>query len=64
MANLDEILNFAIPALLIIVVCAFIYTKFLKPWLLPHLVNLWEWITKPRERGGSDNPGKKEIIFE
>jgi hypothetical protein len=62
MANLDQILNIAIPTLLFLIVFGYIYTKLLEPWVVPHLRNLWEWI-----KGGGTAihmPQKKEIIYE
>jgi len=60
MASLDSILNFAIPAILILVAFGFIYTKFLKPWVVPWVISFWEWIQ------GKEMPTihrKKEIVY-
>jgi len=40
--TLDQIMNIVIPALLIIVVIGFVWTKFIEPWVLPMLIKLWD----------------------
>jgi len=58
---LDSILNFAIPALLIVIAFGFVYVKFIGPYVVPWLVQLWEWL-KGKET--TTTSGKKEIIYE
>ena len=41
--NLEDILNFAIPTLLLLIALGFVYVKFLSPWVIPMLSRLWEW---------------------
>jgi hypothetical protein len=42
---LDEILNWGIPALLIIITLGFLWTKFISPWVVPMVQNIFEWIS-------------------
>ena len=44
MASLDEVLNFLVPAVLVLIAGGFIYTKFVSPWIIPHAKKLWEWL--------------------
>jgi hypothetical protein len=44
MPTLDQILNFGIPALLIIITLGFLWVKFIEPWCLPMLSKFWEWL--------------------
>lgn len=60
MATLDSILNFAIPALLILIALGFIYTKFIKPWVVPHLIRLWEYLNDSQ----SHTTHVKEVTYE
>lgn len=60
MVSFNEVLNFAIPALLVIVAFGFVYVKFLEPYVVPLFIKLWEWL-KGRETSTST---KKEILYE
>lgn len=62
MVNFDEILNVGIPILLILIAVGFVYTKFLGPWLVPHLKNLWIWMNGQTLPTLGSN--KKEIVYE
>ena len=62
MASLDEILNFAVPAILILIVLGFVYTKFLEPMIIPWLKRMWEKTNTPTQEGGSSFR-KKEIVY-
>jgi hypothetical protein len=44
-ANLDELLNWGIPALLIIITLGFLWTKFINPWVLPMVKSIYDWIS-------------------
>ena len=60
MTTLDSILDFVIPFVLILLFIGFIYTKFLDPWLMPHLKRLIAYL-----RGeGKEEIKVKEIIYE
>lgn len=63
MASLDSILNWAIPTLLILVAFGFVYTKFLSPYLVPHLVKLWAYMNGEGRQVTVDNR-RKEIVYE
>jgi hypothetical protein len=63
MAYLDSILNFGIPAILILITLGFLYTKVIQPWVLPLLAKLWEWMKGNKEEG-SPATTKREIIYE
>jgi hypothetical protein len=58
--NLDEILNFAIPALLLIIAFGFCYTKFIQPWIVPHLIKFWEYLNNTQ----ATNHSVKEVTYE
>jgi uncharacterized membrane protein len=58
--QLDAILNFAIPALLILIALGFVYTKFIKPWIVPHLIKFWEYLNDSQ----SHTTHVKEIAYE
>ena len=60
MATLDSILNFAIPALLILVAFGFVYVKFLDPWVVPLLRKFWDWLNIQSE----NKKFNKEIVYE
>ena len=60
--TLSQTLGWAIPTLLIVIALGFIYVKFLKPWVMPMLKNLWGWTTKQRET--SQHHGPREVSFE
>jgi len=49
MASIDEILNFVVPAVLILIAAGFLYTKFIGPWVVPMLAKLWGWISGSSE---------------
>ena len=61
MVNLNEILNFGIPALLVLIAFGFIYTKFIDPWLMPHLLRFWDYLSNKEV---STSTGKREITYE
>lgn len=63
MANLDQILNFAIPAILILVVVGFLWTKVLGQFLGPLFVRLWEWMKGNGEKT-TQHTGKREIVYD
>jgi uncharacterized membrane protein len=58
--QLDAILNFAIPALLIVIALGFVYTKFLKPWVVPYLIKFWEYLNDTQQ----NTTHVKEISYE
>jgi len=60
MATLDSILNFLIPLLLMLIAFGFVYTKFLKPWVVPHLIKLWEYSQGTHQ----NNNIAREITYE
>ena len=61
-SSFDSVLNWLIPALLILVVVWFIWSKFLQPTLWPAIVKLWNKLFgEKREDTGGKN---KEITFE
>jgi hypothetical protein len=57
----DKILNFAIPALLILVVIAFVWTKMIGAWLGPQLAKFWQWL---KGEGEAQQHKRKEIVYE
>lgn len=63
MATLDSILNFAIPAILILIAVGFVYTKFIQPWVVPHLIKLWEKIRESGNNPQTENT-RREIVYE
>ena len=63
MATLDSILNWLVPTILILVVVGFVYTKFISPWVVPHLIRLWEW-AKGSSQQESQGIKNKEIVYE
>jgi len=62
--TLDQILNVAVPVVIILIVVGFIWIKFLSSWCTPLLVKFWEWL----KSGGTSSvhvlSGKKEIVYE
>lgn len=64
MATLDEILNFGVPALLIIIVLGFLWVKFIEPWVVPMISKLWEKINEKREERTHEKHYGKEIQYE
>jgi hypothetical protein len=60
MPTIDEILNFGIPFLLLLIAFGFIYTKFLSPWVVPWLVKFVEWL----KGTNIESSNKKEITYE
>ena len=54
--NIDSIMNFAVPTLIIFVVIGFIWTKLLSPSLGPWIKSLWDGAK------GHDNTSK-EIVY-
>jgi len=60
MATLDSILNFLIPLLLMLIAFGFVYTKFLQPWVVPHLIKFWEYLQGPAHQ----NNAAREITYE
>jgi len=61
MTTIDSVLNYGIPILLIIIVLGFIWIKFIQPYVLPMLQNLFEWM-----KGKNENKQTKysrEIIY-
>ena len=61
MSQLDSILNIAIPVLLIVVVCGFVWVKMLEPWFGNHLKRLWEWIKGSSQ---AQTTTIKEIVYD
>lgn len=59
--DIDTILNWAIPALLILIVAGWLYTKLLLPWVVPHIVNAWNRMRDKQEEAQSTG---KEIVYE
>ena len=62
MGALDSTLGWLIPALLIVVAVGFIYTKFINPWVVPHLIRFWHWLQGRQQEG--DVTRTREITFE
>ena len=60
--NLDAFLNFLIPAILLLIALGFVYTKFLKPWVVPHLIQLWEYIQNSNQQ--REGMVGKELAYE
>ena len=59
--NLDEALNVGIPILLILITLGFVYTKFLEPWVTPHILKLWN---KMKEKTSEELPQRgQEIVY-
>jgi hypothetical protein len=58
--NLDSLLNFLVPAILLLIALGFVYTKFIQPWVVPHLIKFWEWM----QGKSTEDTTKKEIVFE
>jgi hypothetical protein len=63
MTSLEEILNWGIPTLLILIAVGFIYTKFIGPWVMPMLAKIWDSINGTNQES-SNNPRMKEISYE
>jgi len=61
MGSLDSILNFVIPALLVVIAVGFVYVKFIGPWILPQLKKFWIWL---QESSQQQDTTKKEISYE
>ena len=57
--TIDAVLNFTVPALIILIVISFVYSKIFEPLLMPHLRKAWEYM-----RGENDNSKYKEIIYD
>ena len=67
MASIDEVLNFAVPAILLLIAFGFIYTKFLKPWVIPWLKEMWDKLNEPNQNVSRDSHSrfsKKEIAYD
>jgi len=64
MASFDETLNFAIPAILILIAIGFIYIKFLQPFVIPMLSRFWEWAKGNAEPVQTIGHNKREITYE
>ena len=66
-SSIDQALNFGIPAILILVVLGFVWTKMLEPWVMPMLVKLWGWakdqMTKDKGEDGTVTRGR-DIVYE
>lgn len=60
MASLDSVLNFVIPAILIVIALGFIWTKFIEPWVLPHAKRFWEYL----QGQNSKITRQKEVVYE
>lgn len=56
----------AIPILLIAIAIGFVYVYFLKPWVFPLLVDLWNLITgkKKQEEEQEQDLKNKEIVYD
>lgn len=63
MATLDEILNFGIPALLVIIVLGFLWVKFIEPWVIPMISRLWEKVNEKKEES-EQKKYTKDILYE
>jgi hypothetical protein len=63
MANLDQIMNWGIPTLLLLIAIGFIWTKFLQPWVFPMFAKMWEWIKNSQEPTHNTS-NRKEIAYE
>ena len=57
--GLDEILNFVVPAILVLVVCVFIWTKILAPTIWPWMKGM---LDSAKEKG--DHARGKEIFYD
>ena len=62
MATIAEVLNVAIPLLLLAIAMGFIWTKFIDPWVMPMMKKFWEWLTI--QNTPSNQPKGKEINYE
>ena len=60
MASLDDILNVAIPIILILIAVGFVWLKLLGPWLGPWLSKMWERLNNTE----INVHRKKEIVYE
>lgn len=63
MSGIDDTLNWAIPALLIIIALGFVYTKLINPYVTPLLINFWNWAKGSTERQELGQH-RREIIYE
>ena len=61
MASIDEILNFVVPAVLILIAAGFLYIKFIGPWVVPMFAKLWEWISGSQDEVRINR--RKEIVY-
>jgi hypothetical protein len=61
LADFDSVMNFLVPAVLLLIAAGFIYIKFISPWVVPMLSRLWEWV---KGSGSSERSIRKEISFE
>lgn len=59
MGTIDSVLNFAIPALLVLIVVSFAWSKIIDPLLMPSITKLWDYLN-----GEADKSRYKEIVYD
>lgn len=63
-SGLDEALNIGIPALLIIIVLGFVWTKFLEPFCWPVVLKMWAAMKAKNEGEDGRVTTGREIVYE
>jgi len=63
MGTFDEILNVAIPFILIAVAVGFFWTKIFEPMLLPMFKKIFAYF-QSKSQGSASSPNLKEISYE
>lgn len=63
MGTFDEILNVAIPFILIAVAVGFFWTKIFEPMLLPMFKKMYNYF-QSKSQGSTSSPNLKEISYE
>jgi hypothetical protein len=60
MGTVDSVLNFAVPAILILIVISFAWSKIIDPLLMPSLRKLWAYMNGE----GEQSKHVKEIVYD
>lgn len=61
MATFDSVLQWLIPALLVVIIAGFAWVKFIQPFVVPMFIKMYNYFKgKPHEESNKS----KEIVFE